>query len=92
MLVFQVENMTCGHCAAAITQAVHGVDVTARVEVDLAKRRVAVDAPAADVEALRTAITQAGYHAVQVAEPSLAVASARTVGCGCGSGGARCGT
>ncbi|MBL8278138.1 MAG: heavy-metal-associated domain-containing protein [Pelomonas sp.] len=71
MLVYQVEDMTCGHCAATITRAVRGVDDNARVQVDLAQRRVAIEATDAEAEDFLEAITQAGYSSVQVtAAPS----------------------
>ena len=44
---FDVQGMSCAHCAKAITQAVHRVDPGARVEVDLAGAAVTVDSDAA---------------------------------------------
>lgn len=89
MLVYQVEDMTCGHCAAAITQAVRGVDEGARVQVDLAQRRVTVEATDAEPDDLLEAITRAGYNPVRSAATQPAVSPARPGGCGCG--GSRCG-
>ena len=39
---FQVQGMTCGHCAGAVTQAVKSVDPQAEVKVDLASGKVEV--------------------------------------------------
>jgi copper chaperone CopZ len=61
MIHFDVPDMSCGHCVAAITRAVQAVDPQARVEVDLAARRVRVDPAQADADALAAAIRDAGY-------------------------------
>jgi copper chaperone len=60
MHTFQVEEMSCGHCVAAVTRAVHAVDAAAAVRVDLASKRVEIDS-AADAVRLRAAIADAGY-------------------------------
>jgi copper chaperone len=39
---FDVKGMTCQHCVRAVTQAVHGQDPTATVEVDLQTGQVNV--------------------------------------------------
>ena len=67
MNTFEVMDMTCGHCASAITQAVKTVDSQARVQVELATHRVVVDQGQADVQTLRQAISDAGYTPVPVA-------------------------
>jgi copper chaperone len=61
MISYLVDDMTCGHCVRAITEAVHAVDPDAQVEIDLAQHRVRVDPIRADDAALRAAITDAGY-------------------------------
>ena len=60
MLTFQVKDMTCGHCVATITKAVHAVDAGAALETDLATHQVRVESglPGAVIEA---AIRDAGY-------------------------------
>jgi copper chaperone len=63
-IVFKVDDMTCGHCVAVITQAVKEADHAARVVVDLAARRVEIEPKAAQVEELRKAIAEAGYTPV----------------------------
>ena len=35
MIEFQVNDMTCGHCAGVITKALKSVDPTAQVEIDI---------------------------------------------------------
>ncbi|QQR40083.1 heavy-metal-associated domain-containing protein [Devosia rhizoryzae] len=57
---FQVNDMTCGHCAATVEKAVKGVDASAQVKIDLGTRLVQIssDKPAVDFAA---AIDEAGY-------------------------------
>ena len=63
MIEFQVNDMTCGHCVAAISRAVKDVDAQGRVDVDLAAKRVRIESthPA---EEFREAIEEAGYTPV----------------------------
>lgn len=60
MYELQVENMSCGHCVAAVTKAVKSIDGHARVDVDLAGKAVKVESDAA-LEAVKAAIAEAGY-------------------------------
>lgn len=60
MYELQVENMSCGHCVAAVTKAVKAVDGNAQVDVDLAAKGVKVQS-AAPLDAVKTAIVDAGY-------------------------------
>jgi copper chaperone len=64
MIAFEVQDMTCGHCARAITQAVQAVDPQAQVRIDLTTHRVAIEAAQADASALGDAIREAGYTPV----------------------------
>jgi copper chaperone len=57
---FEVQDMTCGHCASRITQAVKEIDASATVDVSLDQKRVKI-ASAATADALLHAITEAGY-------------------------------
>ncbi len=59
---FKVENMTCGHCVAAVTDALRGLDPAAEVRADLEQGRVSVASaiPAGQVAA---ALDAAGYPA-----------------------------
>ena len=65
-LIFQVDDMTCGHCATTIAKASGRVDRDAKVEVDLIGHLVSIGAARADVEVLRDAIREAGYSPVPV--------------------------
>lgn len=64
MITFEVDDMTCGHCAGTITRALEAADPRARVTIDLARHRVTVEPSAADPTQLRDAIAQAGYTPV----------------------------
>lgn len=60
MLEFDIANLSCGHCARAVTEAVHEVDPAARVEVDLARKHVQVQTDAGR-ERVAAALVDAGY-------------------------------
>lgn len=86
MIAFQVDDMTCGHCAGVISKAVRSVDESARVTVDLARSRVDIEPTQgrADVQALSDAITQAGYTPVLVRDAAEQATAPRRSGCCCG--------
>ena len=85
MVTFEVNDMTCGHCAGAIGKALAFVDPGATVHIDLAKHRVAIEPTAATAAVLDDAIRTAGFTPVAVAgaEPVPAKAAPRR-GCCCG--------
>ncbi|MFM8576401.1 MAG: heavy-metal-associated domain-containing protein [Limnohabitans sp.] len=58
--VFDVEGMSCNHCAKAVTQAVKQLDPQAQVQVDLAGKKVEVES-AQPREAIAKAIADEGY-------------------------------
>lgn len=60
MYELQVEEMSCGHCVSKVTKTVLEVDAAAKVEVDLAQRKVRVQSSAA-LEDISEAISDAGY-------------------------------
>lgn len=57
---FTVTGMTCGHCEAAVKQAILGVDPQAEVAIDRKANQVDVQTAAAR-EALARAIAEEGY-------------------------------
>ena len=57
---FQVAGMSCGHCVAAIEEALQALDPAAQVQVELARGQVEVDSEQSR-EALAAAIADAGY-------------------------------
>ena len=64
MISFEVQDMTCGHCASTITRAVQQVDREARIQVDLQRHRVDIQPGQADARQLGDAIRDAGYTPV----------------------------
>ena len=60
MIEFDVQDMSCGHCVAAITRALAALDAAAVVQTDLATHRVRVQSTR-PVQALRQAIEDAGF-------------------------------
>lgn len=60
MMNFQVTDMTCGHCASAITAAIKAAAPAAIVDVDLSLHQVRVDS-VTDVNVIENAIRDAGY-------------------------------
>ena len=83
MITFEVSDMTCGHCASAITKAVKSVDQGARIEVDVASHRVQIKPTEADVAELLEAIKEAGYTPVEVPRPEKQVVPSAKQGCCC---------
>jgi copper chaperone len=60
MYELQVEGMRCGGCVRGVTRTVQSLDSNARVDVDLAGKKVRVDTRAS-LDAVASAIAQAGY-------------------------------
>ncbi|GIZ53298.1 heavy-metal-associated domain-containing protein [Noviherbaspirillum aridicola] len=65
MFELQVEKMTCGGCASRVRRAVLSLDDAANVDIDLAARRVRIDADVG-LEELKAAISGAGYPVTAV--------------------------
>jgi copper chaperone len=61
---FSVQDMTCGHCAATITDAVKSLDPEGRCEIDLAAKRVKVES-AFTADRVAAAIAKAGFSPVR---------------------------
>lgn len=57
---FNVQGMSCGHCANAVTQAVKALDPQAEVKVDLASGKVEVQTQQ-ERAAVARAIEEEGY-------------------------------
>jgi Cu+-exporting ATPase len=60
MYELTVEDMSCGHCVGRVTKSVQALDKDAKVDVDLATKKVKVDSTA-DLDAIARAIDAAGY-------------------------------
>ncbi|MBB6420069.1 heavy-metal-associated domain-containing protein [Streptomyces massasporeus] len=65
---YTVSGMNCGHCAASITEEVRDVPGVTKVDVDVPAGRVTVHAEAVDDDAVRAAITEAGYEVTAAAQ------------------------
>ena len=57
---FHLPDMSCGHCVAAITEAVKGLDPAAELVFDREAKRVHVQTQTPR-ERLAEALTEAGY-------------------------------
>lgn len=85
MIAFQVNDMTCNHCVGAITKAVKAVDPAADLQIDLATHQVQINTTQADVALLASAITDAGFTPVALAQAgAIPIASGCCGGCGGG--------
>lgn len=60
MIEFTVNDMSCNHCAGVITKTVQALDPAAKVDIDLARKNVAVESTT-DRAVLAAALTEAGY-------------------------------
>jgi copper chaperone len=60
MMEFRIEDMSCGHCASVITKTVKELDSQAKVEIDLAHKKVTVESSEART-VIADALTEAGY-------------------------------
>ncbi|KPF41559.1 heavy metal transporter [beta proteobacterium AAP51] len=83
MIAFEVNDMTCGHCASTITKALKAADKDAKVQVDLATHRVQVEPVSADAAELAEAIRDAGYTPVAVEAAAVEAAGPKRRSC-CG--------
>ncbi|MCQ8278491.1 cation transporter [Acetobacteraceae bacterium KSS8] len=61
MTTLAVSGMTCGHCVRAVTEAIHGIDASATVDVDLKAGTVSTDS-ALPADRLAQAIAAEGYE------------------------------
>ena len=68
MIEFTVQDMTCGHCAATITQALKSADPDGRCEIDLAAKRVKVES-VLPPDRIAAAITKAGFTPSPAGQP-----------------------
>ena len=61
-IIYNVPDISCGHCAAAITSELQNVAGVETVAVDVKARTVTVGGQLLDEPALVTAIDAAGYE------------------------------
>ena len=61
--VWTVTGMTCGHCAASVTEEITEIDGVEGVEVDVPTGQVTVTSAAPlDAAAVKAAVEEAGYQ------------------------------
>ena len=60
MIRFQVNDMTCGHCAATITKAVKALDAAAQIDIDLTAHLVQIESVKLPQQ-IEAAISDAGF-------------------------------
>ncbi len=60
MIRFQVNDMTCGHCAATITKAVKALDAAAQIDIDLTAHLVQIESVKLPQQ-IEAAIRDAGF-------------------------------
>jgi copper chaperone len=63
-LSYNVPEMSCGHCVAAITGEVTKLEGVSAVSIDLETKVVSVTGADLQDAAIRRAITEAGFEAV----------------------------
>lgn len=73
MITFEVNDMTCGHCAGTITKAVNAIDGQAKVAIDINRHLVTIESGVASADSLAGAIREAGYTPVPAPAPASAV-------------------
>jgi copper chaperone len=59
-MLFQIDNMTCGGCARAVTAAIRDLDPQATVRADPPARLVEIQTARGEAE-IRAALTTAGF-------------------------------
>lgn len=57
---FHIETMTCGGCARGVTRAIHKIDASAEVQIDIDRKDVAVTTTAPR-DQIVAALTDAGF-------------------------------
>lgn len=65
MKTIQIEGMMCQHCVSHVSAALHGVPGVDSVEVSLEEKCAKVGGSASD-EALKSAVTAAGYEVTSI--------------------------
>lgn len=63
-ITYTVTGMTCGHCAAAVTEEVSAVPGVEEVEVSVEAGTVVVRGAGVSEERVRAAVDEAGYAVV----------------------------
>ncbi|WP_328346880.1 heavy-metal-associated domain-containing protein [Streptomyces violaceus] len=70
--IHTVSGMSCGHCAASITEEVLEVPGVTDVDVDVPASLVTVRGESVDADAVRAAIVEAGYEVTESMRTAVA--------------------
>lgn len=62
---FQVQDMSCKHCEASISNAIKEIDAQADIAIDLSQHLLTIDSKK-NAAALENAIREAGYTPVLI--------------------------
>ena len=62
MTTFNIPNMSCGHCKATVEKTIHAIDPEAKIEFDMASRKITLDSRTPP-DNVQTALASAGYPA-----------------------------
>lgn len=64
-----IDGMSCGHCVAAVTGALEGLDGVRIEDVEIGEARVAYDEDVVSPEEMKMALGAVGYDASAEIEP-----------------------
>jgi len=64
--LLKIEGMTCGHCVMHVQSALEEVPGVKSAKVDLLERQAIVEGDNLEDQALRAAVSDAGYRVVQI--------------------------
>jgi copper chaperone CopZ len=59
--LLKIEGMSCGHCVMHVQSALEDVPGVKKANVDLLKREAMVEGDNLDDQAMRAAVSEAGY-------------------------------
>jgi len=62
MATYHIPDMSCGHCKATIETTIQALDPAARIDFDMAARRISVESTL-DAVQIQAALGQTGYPA-----------------------------
>ena len=66
MITMKINGMMCAHCKAAVEKALGGVAGVEKAEVNLEEKAAYVTGEGVSRDALKDAVTEAGYEVVSV--------------------------
>lgn len=64
--LLKIEGMSCGHCVMHVQSALEDVPGVKSAKVDLLERSAMVDGDSLDDQALRAAVSEAGYRVISI--------------------------